>query len=319
MKTAYFCRAADLLVSGLLDSKTNCVIAKDRFVRVTSSLDDQLLFIVEHQSLEFGTLTCKKNAYPCRIPLDKEGKSWTSKCCGGFLVELGLVVFDRLGYSWSLYITPDGLFGSFANCTSTDDYTTCTWTGMVNELIQNRADLALGMLTDTSQRMQVVDFTENILTTTIGIAIRIKQEELSFINWKFLQSLDWTLLSALPFKLFLVCCCLFIAERIVNKKRFFPIKYNKREAFSYGAGLTFQRDLAGKTPNFWAARIVAISYAVALTIIMSTYMANLTATNISLNLSNGFEGMKDEKVYNFHLVLNFVIRGTEYSYKIIFV
>ncbi|MEO0688154.1 MAG: hypothetical protein AAFY76_24625, partial [Cyanobacteria bacterium J06649_11] len=273
-------------------------------VRVTGLLSEEV-FLTEHQISKFGTVICKLNTHSCLIPLDKEGKSWTKKCCGGFLVELSLMIFQRLGYTWSLKITPDGFFGSFENCTSPDDYRTCDWTGMINELVQDRADLALGLLTDTSQRMQVVDFTENVLTTTNGIAIRMEQEELSFINWKFLQSLDWTLLSTLPFKLILICCCLFIAERIVNKRQFLPLKYNKREAFSYGAGLTFQRDLAGKTPNFWAARLVAISYAVSLTIIMSTYMANLTATNVSLDLSNDFKGMSDEKVYNF--ILNFTL------------
>lgn len=286
--------------SRLINAKTDCLVKKDKIIRITGILTDEL-FVTEHHISEFGTVICKLNTHPCLIPLDKEGKSWEKRCCGGFLIELSLTIFEKLGYTWLLKITPDGFFGSFENCTSPNDYTTCDWTGMINELVQDRADLALGLLTDTSQRMQVVDFTENVLTTTIGIAIRLEQEELSFINWKFLQSLDWTLLSALPFKLILICCCLFIAERIVNKKQFHPKKYNKREAFSYGAGLTFQRDLAGKTPNFWAARIVAISYAVSLTIIMSTYMANLTATNVSLDLSNGFKGMADEKVYQFHL------------------
>lgn len=278
------------------ESKMQCFITQNPFVRVTGSLGDNL-FITEHQNSSFvGNILCSQRSYPCRVPPDNNGTSWEARCCGGFLVELGLMVFDKLGYTWSLYITPDGFFGSFENCTKENDLTSCTWSGMINELIQDNADLALGMLTETSQRVQVVDFTENIATTTIGIAIRTKQEKLSFINWKFIQSLDWTLLSALPFKLIIVCCCLFLAERIINRKQFLPGKYNKREAFSYGAGLTFQRDLAGKTPDFWAARIVAISYAIALTIIMSTYMANLTATNISLDSSAGFKGMKDERV-----------------------
>ena len=168
----------------------------------------------------------------------------------------------------------------------------------MNELISDRADVALAPLTATSHRIRVIDFTEHIVTTNIAVLTRNEREELEFINWEFLSSLDWTLLLALLITLFIVCSALFTVEWLMRKiMRNFKTtdRYPTREAFSYGAGLTFQRDLAGKTPNRWATRIIAISYAVALTIIMSTYTANLTATNIA-DATNDFKGLKDEKV-----------------------
>ena len=280
----------------MLQAKSGCFISRDKLITAVGVLDGGVtMFQVEHQISEFGDVLCPHESHPCRKATDSSGNDWITVCCAGFMVDVGFQVFDYLGYDWDLYITPDNFYGGYKNCTDPEDSWSCHWNGMVGELLQGRADLALGLLTHTSQRMQIIDFTENVLTTNMAIAVRTEPEELEFVNWEFIQSLDWTLMSVLPLNLFIACCCMFMMEKILNSSEILRLRYPKKEAFSYGAGLTFQRDLAGKTPDNWAARIVAISYAVALTIIMSTYMANLTATNIVSDLS-AIQGLKDKKV-----------------------
>jgi len=247
-----------------------------------------------YQTSEFGDIICPQNAYPCYKPLNKKGESWKLICCAGYVIEVGIKLFELLDYDWLLYLVPDNFYGSYTNCSSPTNLTGCNWNGLVNEVFQGHADLAMAAITANSQRITIVDFTETVLIGQIAIAVKMKSENLTFVNWDFMKSLDWTLLVALLVALCIVCAMLYLFEKILN-----PLKHKKHypteEAFSYGAGLTFQRDLAGKTPNRWSSRILAIVYAVALTIIMTTYTANLTATNIVAAKDN-FKGLKDEKV-----------------------
>ena len=250
---------------------------------------------------ELGNIVCLSGSLPCRKPSNgtvHQG-SWIVTCCAGYLVDIGQQLFDYLGYDWTLYITPDNEYGSInvTKCFENgddQDVSKCKWSGLINEVMQDRADIALGALTPTTLRIQVVDFTESILVTKYVIAYRSAPKELEFVNWKYLKSLDWTLLVSLLVALVTVCIALFVVEHFMRKVKL-TNKYPAREAFSYGAGLTFQRDLAGKTPDRWSARIIAISYASALTIIMTTYTANLTATNISV-AEKDFKGLKDDRV-----------------------
>ena len=288
------------LVLGAISKMKTCSHKHDTIIRAVGIFDQFFTFEVFSETSEFGNTICLVGSLPCRkVSKDTDSPDkWTVTCCAGYLVDIGQQLFDYLGFDWTLYITPDNLYGSYTNSScfnsNFDDLSQCKWNGLINELIKDRADIALGALTPTLQRVQVVDFTESILLTHLTIAYRSTPGELQFLNWKFLQSLDWTLLVSLLVTLVIVCIALFVVEFFMRKVEDSD-KYPTREAFSYGAGLTFQRDLAGKTPNRWSARVIAISYAVALTIIMTTYTANLTATNISKAEIN-FQGLKDEKV-----------------------
>ena len=278
----------------MVEQKSKCTSHNRRTIRVTGLVEQSFLMEAQYQISESGSIICQPGAHTCYKPLDKNGTSWQRICCAGYLIEVGEKLFELLGYDWILYLVPDNSYGTYSNCLSPINSTDCEWNGLVNEIYQGRAELAMAVLTSTSQRITVVDFTENILINQIAIAVKEEAEENKFINWDFVKSLDWTLLVALLVALGLVCSMLYMFEKILN-----PFKHHKHypseEAFSYGAGLTFQRDLAGKTPNRWSSRILAIIYAVALTIIMTTYTANLTATNI-IEGKNNFKGIKDEKV-----------------------
>ena len=167
---------------------------------------------------------------------------------------------------------------------------------MVEELRQGRADVAIAGMTITNARLEVMDFTEDIFVTRIAVALRNVPEKLSFVNWKFIESLDWSLLFAILVNLLITIGVMYYLQKLVMHFNPESVKYPIKESFSYSAGLTFGRDLAGKTPDNWYARTVAISYAVALTIIMSTYMANITASSVLSENFDDFKGLHDEKV-----------------------
>lgn len=67
----------------------------------------------------------------------------------GFLIDLMNEVADKLGVQYSLYLSPNGFYGV---------YNGSAWNGMIAELINGRADLALADLTVTEPRKRAVDF-----------------------------------------------------------------------------------------------------------------------------------------------------------------
>ena len=54
--------------------------------------------------------------------------------------------------------------------------------------------------------------------------------------------------------------------------------------------------LGGLSPRRWAARFVSIVFAIGMTVFISAYTAQLTATNIENEDERNFKGLADEKV-----------------------
>ena len=119
---------------------------------------------------------------------------------------------------------------------------------------------------------------------------------------EFLKHLKVDLVIGVFGSFILVLTTMFIFENLMYcisrlGSKYIYIYYPFREGLSYIGGIVFQRDLAGKAPLNWSARTLSIIYAVGMTIIMTSYTANLTARNISGNQDSGFKSLqKDERV-----------------------
>lgn len=82
----------------------------------------------------------------------------------GFCLDLMEAISRLTGIKYRLYVVKDGKYGSL----SADG-----WDGIIGEVIRGEADIALGGLTITSARKNVVDFTHPFLSTGIaGLAKR---------------------------------------------------------------------------------------------------------------------------------------------------
>ena len=76
-------------------------------------------------------------------------------------------------------------------------------------------------------------------------------------------------------------------------------RYPARETLSYVNGVLFQRDLGGVLPRGLPGHVVSIVYAFGMTIMIGTYTAQLTASNISIQYKERFRGFRDRKVIQF--------------------
>lgn len=70
----------------------------------------------------------------------------------GYSIDLIYEISRLLGFNYTFRLVPDGRYGSY-------NAQTKEWDGMIKELLEQKADLAIGDLTITYDREQVVDFT----------------------------------------------------------------------------------------------------------------------------------------------------------------
>ncbi|XP_077295106.1 glutamate receptor ionotropic, kainate 2-like isoform X2 [Arctopsyche grandis] len=83
----------------------------------------------------------------------------------GFGIELIDEISKMLGFNYTFVLEPNGVYGSM-------DKKTGKWNGMIKELLEERADLAITDLTITAERQKAVDFTNPFMN--LGISILYK-------------------------------------------------------------------------------------------------------------------------------------------------
>ncbi|XP_066920907.1 uncharacterized protein [Clytia hemisphaerica] len=205
---------ANDLLTKITKAKQECTKNKQLTIKAVGVLEDYLFEDVHTVSDDNGKVHCKQDKYLCHKALDVQGEAWNLTCCAGLHADLAAKIFETLGYKWSLWIVPDNVYGGFTNCSNPKDHTTCQWNGMVEELRQGRADVAIAGMTITNARLEVMDFTEDIFVTRIAVALRNIPEKLSFVNWKFIESLDWSLLFALLVNLLIAVGVMYYLQKL---------------------------------------------------------------------------------------------------------
>jgi ABC-type amino acid transport substrate-binding protein len=71
----------------------------------------------------------------------------------GFCVDLAVEICSILNITCRFRIVEEGNFGSKNSSTG-------IWNGMVGEIVSRKADMAIGPLTISQERMEVVDFSK---------------------------------------------------------------------------------------------------------------------------------------------------------------
>ena len=84
----------------------------------------------------------------------------------GYCIDLVDEIAEVLGFRYELYPAPNNAYGKVVNG---------EWDGMIRELLDRRADMAIADLTITHQRQSAVDFTLPFMN--LGISIMFKKPE----------------------------------------------------------------------------------------------------------------------------------------------
>ena len=90
----------------------------------------------------------------------------------GFCIDLLNKLKETLKFDYEIYPVPDNNFGSF-------DHVSKEWNGMVRELLEGKADLAVASFTISSDRQKVIDFTQPYMDLGLTILIRSVTEHVA--------------------------------------------------------------------------------------------------------------------------------------------
>ncbi|KAI7799208.1 putative glutamate receptor ionotropic, partial [Triplophysa rosa] len=197
----------------------------------------------------------------------------------GFCVDMLRELSDILKFSYRIKLVDDGLYGA--------PEPNGSWTGMVGELINRKADLAVAGFTITSEREKVIDFSKPFMNLGISILYRVhigrKPGYFSFLDpfspavWLFM------LLAYLA-----VSCILFLAARLSPYEWYnpFPCWRDRRDLlenqYTLGNSLWFpiggfMQQGSEIMPRALSTRCVSGVWWAFTLIIISSYTANLAA------------------------------------------
>ncbi|XP_077384480.1 glutamate receptor ionotropic, kainate 5 isoform X2 [Festucalex cinctus] len=197
----------------------------------------------------------------------------------GFCVDMLRELSDILKFSFKIKLVDDGLYGA--------PEPNGSWTGMVGELINRKADLAVAGFTITSEREKVIDFSKPFMTLGISILYRVhlgrKPGYFSFLDpfspavWLFM------LLAYLA-----VSCVLFLAARLSPYEWYnpHPCLRERRDMlenqYTLGNSLWFpvggfMQQGSEIMPRALSTRCVSGVWWAFTLIIISSYTANLAA------------------------------------------
>jgi ABC-type amino acid transport substrate-binding protein len=213
----------------------------------------------------------------------------------GFGIELIQKLSERLGFNYSFRLQEDGAYGSLNRETG-------EWNGMLREIMDGRADLAITDLTITSERESATDFTMPFMNLGISILFEKEKKEppqlFSFLSPFSAEVWIW-IVGALLF----VSCSLFIMGRLspgewdnpypcIEEPEVLENQFSFRNSlwFSIGAFLQQGSEIAPKAPS---TRIVASMWWFFTLIMVSSYTANLAAFLTIESLSSPISNVED--------------------------
>ncbi|XP_037956641.1 glutamate receptor ionotropic, kainate 2 isoform X2 [Teleopsis dalmanni] len=97
----------------------------------------------------------------------------------GFCIDLLKAIAVQVGFQYNIELVPDNMYGVYNPETN-------TWNGIVRELMESRADLAVASMTINYARESVIDFTKPFMNLGIGILFkksdRAQTRFFSFMN-----------------------------------------------------------------------------------------------------------------------------------------
>uniref|UniRef100_A0A3P9ACM9 Glutamate receptor n=1 Tax=Esox lucius TaxID=8010 RepID=A0A3P9ACM9_ESOLU len=196
----------------------------------------------------------------------------------GFCIDLLKELSNILGFSYDIRLVPDGKYGL------PDDKG--QWNGMIKELMEHRADLAVAPLTITYLREKVIDFSKPFMSMGISILYRKPNTTnngfFSFLNPMTPDIWVYILLAYLG-----VSCVLFVIARFSPYEWYdahpcnpgsdvVENNFTLLNSFWFGVGSLMQQG-SELMPKALSTRIIGGIWWFFTLIIISSYTANLAA------------------------------------------
>uniref|UniRef100_A0AAY4B4T1 Glutamate receptor n=1 Tax=Denticeps clupeoides TaxID=299321 RepID=A0AAY4B4T1_9TELE len=214
------------------------------------------------------------------------------KCCYGYCIDLLEKLAEDMNFEFDLYIVGDGKYGAWKGG---------RWTGLVGDLLNGVADMAVTSFSINSARSRVMDFTSPFFSTSLGILVRSKDTAAPI--GAFMWPLHWSMWVGIFVALHITALFLTLYEWN-SPFGMTPHGRNRRRVFSYSSALNlcyailFGRTVASKTPKCWTGRFLMNLWAIFCLLVLSSYTANLAAVMVGEKTFEEVSGIHDVKLHH---------------------
>ncbi|XP_018374398.1 PREDICTED: glutamate receptor ionotropic, kainate 2-like isoform X2 [Trachymyrmex cornetzi] len=213
------------------------------------------------------------------VMLKSEGNFSGNMRYEGFCIDLLKEIALMVGFTYRIELVPDGKYGVY-------DYETGEWNGIVRQLMDKRADLAVGSMTINYARERVIDFTKPFMNLGISILFKVPTSHQARL-FSFMNPL------AIEIWLYVLAAYVLVSVTMFVVARFSPYEWNNphpchpgteivenqfslSNSFWFTIGTLMQQG-SDLNPKATSTRIVGGIWWFFTLIIISSYTANLAA------------------------------------------
>ncbi|XP_012543074.1 glutamate receptor ionotropic, kainate 2 isoform X1 [Monomorium pharaonis] len=197
----------------------------------------------------------------------------------GFCIDLLKEIARMVGFTYRIELVPDGKYGVY-------DYETGEWNGIVRQLMDKKADLAVGSMTINYARESVIDFTKPFMNLGISILFKVPTSHQARL-FSFMNPL------AIEIWLYVLAAYVLVSVTMFVVSRFSPYEWNNphpchpgpeivenqfslANSFWFTIGTLMQQG-SDLNPKATSTRIVGGIWWFFTLIIIASYTANLAA------------------------------------------
>ncbi|XP_017847480.1 glutamate [NMDA] receptor subunit 1 [Drosophila busckii] len=247
---------------------------------------------------------CEPDERPC--PLFNASDATANEfCCRGYCIDLLIELSKRINFTYDLALSPDGQFGHYILRNSSGAMTLRKeWTGLIGELVNERADMIVAPLTINPERAEYIEFSKPFKYQ--GITILEKKPSRSSTLVSFLQPFSNTLWILVMVSVHVVALVLYLLDRFSPFGRFKLSHSDSNEekalnlssAVWFAWGVLLNSGIGEGTPRSFSARVLGMVWAGFAMIIVASYTANLAAFLVLERPKTKLSGINDARLRN---------------------
>ncbi|XP_066139528.1 glutamate [NMDA] receptor subunit 1 isoform X4 [Euwallacea fornicatus] len=253
-----------------------------------------------------GPGTCENDEIPCphfNMTHDVFTPVTAKYCCKGYCMDLLKELSKKINFTYSLALSPDGQFGNYILRNKSGIYKK-EWSGLIGELVGERADMIVAPLTINPERAEFIEFSKPFKYQ--GITILEKKPSRSSTLVSFLQPFSNTLWILVMVSVHVVALVLYLLDRFSPFGRFKLANtdgteedaLNLSSAIWFAWGVLLNSGIGEGTPRSFSARVLGMVWAGFAMIIVASYTANLAAFLVLERPKTKLTGINDARLRN---------------------
>ena len=216
--------------------------------------------------------------------------SYDIYCCEGIVVDVLHSLAAELNFDFHIYFQNDTNYGTYKNG---------EWTGMVGDVYNGAADMMVGAISITSERMAAIDFTEPYYYAGFNMLSKNFDRKTSILA--FLSPFETVLWLTIIASALVVA----VSASLLEWNSPFglsPWGRRRKKNYTLGSGLTmvfslwFGHTVSTKTPKSWPSKVLQNFWAAFSIFSIASYTANLAAYLAGNAYSDSTYSILDTKV-----------------------